>query len=145
MASNAHLLKTFRLADPIATTHLPLHERLETQLPRVREALSSNAALSAKEAHALLRLLAGILVLESLSVPNDKDFDRAAVNKALVAHIGAGYSWASVLQYLSGKRARELFARRTDLILQIGGNEMVTLFQVVLPTIDKMLAHFYDR
>lgn len=85
-----------------------------------------------------MRLLAGILVLESLAA-GEETIDRIKVNKVLSAEIGNGYSWYSAVKFLTGKRAREIFTSRIDLIREIGGSKLVHLFNVVLPTIGDVM------
>lgn len=115
-----------------------LHLKLSERLPSLKAALVE-ARYPNGEIDELLRLFVGIFVLESL-VADGLNFDRSKVNKVLSAQIANGYSWYSAMKFLTGKRAREIFVQRTDLIREIGGSQMVYLFNVVLPTIGEVMA-----
>lgn len=114
-----------------------LHITLSKRLPSLKAALVE-AGYPNREVDELMRLLAGIFVVENLA-KGGINLDRAKVNKVLSAQIANGYSWYAAIKYLSGKRAREIFAQRTALIQQIGGSEMIHIFNVVLPTIGEVM------
>lgn len=114
-----------------------LHLKLSERLPPLRAALVE-AKYPNTEIDELMRLFVGIFVLESLA-SGGQNFDRSKVNKVLSAQIAIGYSWYSAMKFLTGKRAREIFVQRTDLIREIGGSQMVYLFNVVLPTIGEVM------
>jgi hypothetical protein len=114
-----------------------LHVKLSERLPLLRAALVE-ARYPNQEVDELMRLFVGIFVLECFATA-DPQFDRSKVNKVLSAQIANGYSWYSAMKFLTGRRAREIFVQRTDLIREIGGSQMVYLFNVVLPTIGDVM------
>lgn len=120
-----------------------LHVKLSGRLPLLRAALVE-ARYPNQEINELMRLFVGIFVLECLA-SDDPKFDRGKVNKVLSAQIANGYSWYSAMKFLTGKRAREIFEQRTDLIREIGGSQMVNLFNVVLPTIDNVMEQVENK
>lgn len=83
----------------------------------------------------LMRLFAGFYVLRLLPLLSEHDAERRAVNAVLRSRIGLGYSWYACLSFLSGARAKAVFAKHSDVVREVGGSEMMLILNQVMPTL----------
>lgn len=88
----------------------------------------------------LMRLFAGLYAFYLMPTISVSDVERRAVNTVFRARIGLGYTWYSCLKFLSGARARAVFAKHGDVIRAVGGSEMMLAFNQIMPTLPDVLA-----
>lgn len=91
-------------------------------------------------AQELMRLFAGLYVFFLMPVMSEHDNERRAINAVLRSRIGLGFSWYSCLKYLSGARAKTIFAAHGDVVRAAGGSEMMLAFNQIMPTLPDVLA-----
>lgn len=88
----------------------------------------------------LMRLFAGLYVFFLMPAMSEHDTERRAVNTVLRSRIGLGYSWYACLKFLSGARAKAVFAKHGDVVRAVGGSEMMLTLNRVMPTLPDVLA-----
>lgn len=80
----------------------------------------------------MLKFIAGLSLV--FHVASGAGFpNRVQLNYVLRMSLGAGYSWYTCLQFLSGERARKIFADQQDLFREIGGAPLMLFANHVLP------------
>lgn len=80
----------------------------------------------------MMKLVAGLSI--SFHMASGAPFPpRDQLNFVLRSQLGSGYSWYSCLQFLSGQRARTIFAEQQDQFRAIGGAAFMRFANHVLP------------
>jgi hypothetical protein len=80
----------------------------------------------------MMKLVAGLLIVFHMA--SGAPFpERDQLNFVLRSQLGSGYSWYSCMQFLSGQRARTIFAEQQDRFRAIGGAPFMRFANHVLP------------
>lgn len=111
------------------------YETLQRMLARLSFILSTETAEDRRE---VMCLFAGLLVLKRLASKKAEPPEAGQLKKlnhALRTTIGQGHSWASCIQFLSGARARGALVTHRDFITKIGGEELVSWGDLILPVV----------
>ncbi|MGT2455445.1 hypothetical protein ACU4GI_20315 [Cupriavidus basilensis] len=89
------------------------------------------------ERDTLVKLVAGLTVV--LQCIAGKAPPTGELNAVLAARLGNGYSWLTCLQFLSGARAREAFAKHEAVLRTLVSPALADFAQEALPTMPKTL------
>jgi len=89
------------------------------------------------ERDALVKLAAGLAVV--LQCIAGKAPPTGELNAVLATRLGNGYSWLNCLQFLSGARARDAFAKHEAVLRTLVSPALADFAQEALPTMPKTL------
>jgi len=80
----------------------------------------------------MLKLVAGLSIVYQMA-SGEAFPERDQLNHVLRSQLGTGYSWYTCMQFLSGQRARTIFAERQERFREIGGAPFMRFANHVLP------------
>jgi hypothetical protein len=115
--------KPVRVDDPFC---LQLHDKLAS----LSEVWSST--ISCEEGGEMLKLVAGLSIVYRMA-SGEAFPDRDQLNYILRSQLGTGHSWYTCIQFLSGQRARTIFAEQQERFRDIGGVPFMHFANHVLP------------
>ncbi|HEY0821735.1 MAG TPA: hypothetical protein VGD46_23370 [Rhizobacter sp.] len=116
----------------------PYYRELNDNLAAIDATLSVQLRLDERrERDDLMKLITGVSVMLQLS-GNQPDIDQ--LNAVLRQRLGSGHSWFTCLQFLSGARARDTFAKREPLLRELMGPAFVEVTRLLLPDMPKLVA-----
>ncbi|WP_199031423.1 hypothetical protein [Ralstonia sp. ASV6] len=85
----------------------------------------------------VLKLVAGIMVVHEAAA--DALPDVQGLNRVLRQHLGNGFSWFACVQFLSGARARDTFARHRLRLASLIDPVLIAFADHALPRMGQML------
>lgn len=114
------------------------YQELDDNLRALKEALAVHLRLAPDgDQGDVMKLVAGVSVVLRLAGETP---DIAQVNTVLFRRLGNGHTWFACLQFLSGVRARETFAKRERLLRELMVPEFVEMARLLLPDMPTVVA-----